>query len=73
MSDMNDVKLYEGIEVKPCPFCGNDSGIDLDMIEEFIVEIKCPDCDLRTYSKPDNTELKKQAIKKWNTRTPVEE
>ena len=59
-------------ELKPCPFCGGEAVIRVDMGNEYISPIHTRKCVLEpTTWLQSNLPIKKQ-IKAWNTRTPKE-
>ena len=62
----------EGIQLKPCPFCGGNAR--LWVWSEGGVCVKCTECNCQTSTKSDDALLKhldpavERVIKEWNRR-----
>ena len=55
-------------ELKPCPFCGGEARIDVDIDdrhENLDVMVYCEECGCQT---PDGYESIEEAVSTWNTR-----
>lgn len=55
------------IELLPCPFCGGEAKLHHNLLTDKF-KVWCSKCDCRTDVYSD----KEEAIRKWNTRKPME-
>ena len=78
---MNVLEILDEIDMKPCPFCGNDEprlyrrdGIGGG--KTFFAEASCPVCRVSMYSDGASKtyqEARTNVIKRWNQRWEGEE
>jgi Lar family restriction alleviation protein len=52
-------------KLKPCPFCGYENVIEKDIIENPLIDVYCPSCDVCVCWRSQEHEI---SIKRWNTR-----
>ena len=63
--------MCEGIEVKPCPLCGEYRTIEVEYTltqNSIHGMIRCKSCDLRLHRQGTRSKIAKNLTKAWNKR-----